>query len=288
MWCMMPSLILMAQEQTSGSVPKKNYLPEEGDFALGIDATPVFKYIGNMFNGNLDNGYNTFGGSPSIPTLNSPTVSILGKYMLTDEFAVRANVGFLIGSVTNRGYAPDDKAQANSLSEDKVVDELRTRSSGGSLALGAEYRKGARRVQGIFGASALFAFQNVDKKYTWGNAITEINQIPSANADMPGYTDHGYGKYRPLKDYNNNAAFYAGIAAHIGVEYFISPKIALGGEVSLTLYKKFGAKQYIISEGFNTTLNKVEERTDLVSPGNSEFHFGTENLGGSIYMMFYF
>ena len=35
---------------------EKNYLPEAGDMALGVNLMPVFKYAGNLFNGNTNNG----------------------------------------------------------------------------------------------------------------------------------------------------------------------------------------------------------------------------------------
>ena len=67
---------------------KKNFvLPQAGDISLGIDVVPMFKYIGNFFNGSTDNSYNSFGGAPifnSNPFVN-PSVSIMGKYMITDN-----------------------------------------------------------------------------------------------------------------------------------------------------------------------------------------------------------
>ncbi|MCB0380481.1 MAG: hypothetical protein KDD24_04440 [Flavobacteriales bacterium] len=32
------------------------YLPEAGDWAIGIDANPFLNYAGNLFNGNTGNG----------------------------------------------------------------------------------------------------------------------------------------------------------------------------------------------------------------------------------------
>ena len=73
---------------------KKNFvLPQAGDISLGIDVVPMFKYIGNFFNGSTDNSYNSFGGAPifnSNPFVN-PSVSIMGKYMITDNIAYLYN-----------------------------------------------------------------------------------------------------------------------------------------------------------------------------------------------------
>ena len=71
----------------------KQYLPEAGDWAIGVNVIPLLKHIGG-------NNNDTFGGGSSFTKDNSdfnliPDVSILAKYMLTDNIALRANVGFM-------------------------------------------------------------------------------------------------------------------------------------------------------------------------------------------------
>ena len=39
---------------------------------------------------------------------------------------------------------------------------------------------------------------------------------------------------------------------------------------------------------YNEALQRVEKRTDLVSPGNRGFYMATESLGGSLNFNFYF
>ena len=58
--------------------------------------------------------------------------------------------------------------------------------------------------------------------------------------------------------------------------------------LNLSLYYIFGTQTYVESEGYNATLGKVETRTDLYAPGSNGIYFGTESLGGSLYMTFYF
>lgn len=272
---------------------QKQYLPEEGDWALGIDVVPILKYIGNAFNGtDGSNGLNHVGGTPFTSGHFGnqglmPTVSIMGKYMLTDEWAVRANVGLMISSANDKAYSPDDKALlTNPFSEAKVIDGARYDRNGMSMLLGAEYRKGARRIQGVFGAGLLFAFQNSKETYSWGNALTEINQSPTSHAfaNMPTLPTG----YRALKQNGAGSDFYLGLTGSAGIEWFVAPKIALGAEVNLSLYYIFGTQTYVESEGYNATLGKVETRTDLYAPGSNGIYFGTESLGGSLYMTFYF
>lgn len=285
--CLFPAMLWAEDKE------QKQYLPEEGDWALGIDVVPILKYIGNAFNGtNGSNELSHVGGTPFTSGKFGgqglmPTVSIMGKYMLTDEWAVRANVGLMISSANDKAYSIDDKALAeNPFSEAKVVDGARYDRNGMSMLLGAEYRKGSRRIQGVFGAGLLFAFQNSKETYSWGNALTEINQSPTSHsfANMPTLPTG----YRALKQNGAGSDFYLGLTGSAGVEWFVAPKIALGAEVNLSLYYIFGTQTYVESEGYNATLGKVETRTDLYAPGSNGIYFGTESLGGSLYMTFYF
>ena len=67
---------------------------------------------------------------------------------------------------THKRYVRDDQAAVlNPLGEEKVEDRIRNNKSGVSVMLGVEYRKGERRVQGVFGAGVLFSFMN-NKRFT--------------------------------------------------------------------------------------------------------------------------
>ena len=287
--CLLPLMGVSAQEKA-----EKQYLPEEGDWAIGIDVVPLLKYVGNAFNGSQENEIESLGGAPFTKNNKNfrnrmlmPDVSIMGKYMLTDEWALRANVGIMVRSEYDRRYVKDDKAALlNPVSNEKVIDKAHHSRNGMSIAVGAEYRKGSKRVQGVFGAGLLFAFQNDKTTYSWGNEMTTINQNPSIAFDRNNETM--LGDNRILKNNGQGSDFYTGITGSAGVEWFIAPKISLGAEVNLSLYYLFGNQTYIESEGYNTSTQKIETRTDLVSPGNRGFYIGTESLGGSLNMTFYF
>ena len=57
--CLLPLMGVSAQEKA-----EKQYLPEEGDWAIGIDVVPLLKYVGNAFNGSQENEIESLGGSP--------------------------------------------------------------------------------------------------------------------------------------------------------------------------------------------------------------------------------
>ncbi len=297
-----------AQEQE-----EKQYLPEAGDWALGIDVVPVLRYIGNAFNGNTSNTYiNSLGGEPFVnqnQRFNDrklmPDVSIQGKYMITDEWGVRANVGLMFRSIYDNRYVQDDKAALlNPLSESKVVDKAHNWKNGMSVMVGGEYRKGTKRVQGVFGMGVLFAFQNNKTTYSYGNEMTTINQKPGESTTSSGITSgnmestlrpttsfdgvYDSNNYRLTKTNGQGSDFYVGITGSAGIEWFVAPKISLGAEVNLSLYYIFGNQTYEEREGYNAALGKVEKVTNLVSPRYREMYIGTESLGGSLNMTFYF
>lgn len=295
------SLNLFAQQDK----PEKNYLPEEGDVTIGINAIPFLKYLGNCFSDAGDNTINAkkIGGVPSVgfpvaPGLQNPTISIFGKYFLTDQTALRLNVGIGIGSKTQRGYVPDDAALvADPLSVAQVEDSYKYRSTGFSLAAGYEWRRGGKRLQGFWGGQAVVAYSNSKHFFNYGNAITEINQTPSQTStvwDNPvsGQTvptlNPDIGNNSRLLQQNDGRSWTYGVGGFVGVEYYIAPKIAIGCEMSLNLLWTTEGKSLQKSERFNPDFNRVEENVRWSEPGGSAFHFGTENIGTSLYVAFSF
>ena len=285
---MLPCATLSAQESGKCDKTKKVYLPEAGDWSIGFDAVPVLKYVGNLFNGTSGNSLESLGGQPITNHLEgyekgdiAPDVSITGKYMLTNEWAIRANVGFMVRTTLDNAYVTDDKAAAlDPLSDAKVIDQCKTSKNGASLMLGAEYRKGKKRVQGVFGMGALFGVKQQKTVYSYGNALTALNQLPSQAWNQ--------GDAYRIDSQKGASDVFVGLTGSAGVEWFVAPKISLGAEVNLSLYYVFGGQTWTTSTGYNSVLNKVEQKTDIVSPGSDYFGFGTDNIGGSLYVSFYF
>jgi hypothetical protein len=297
------SLNLFAQQDK----PEKNYLPEEGDVTIGINAIPFLKYLGNCFSDAGDNTINAkkIGGVPSVgfpvaPGLQNPTISIFGKYFLTDQTALRLNVGIGIGSKTQRKYVQDDAAlAADPLSAAQVEDSYKYRSTGFSMAAGYEWRRGGKRLQGFWGGQAVVAYSNSKHFFNYGNAITEINQTPSPSQTSTVWDNPVSGQTVPtlnpnignnsrLLQQNDGRSWTYGVGGFVGVEYYIAPKIAIGCEMSLNLLWTTEGKSLQKSERFNPDFNRVEENVRWSEPGGSAFHFGTENIGTSLYVAFSF
>lgn len=273
---------------------KKNFvLPQAGDIALGIDVVPMLQYFGNFFNGATSNSYNSFGGEPVFRSnpFTSPSVSIMGKYMVTDNIAARVNIGFLYSHYKDMQYSIDDAALlTNPLSEAEVIDKAVYNSSGASFSIGAEYRRGYKWIQGFAGLNFLYGFSENNYHFAYGNAITEINQSPTrydwgvGSVDVPSYWSNAY----LLDLYNESSNNFVGLGAHVGVECFFTSYLSIGGEVYLNALWEIGAPQYARIEGFNLVNNMCEERIETIKPGYKAFTFGTQNLGGKLYLSFYF
>lgn len=270
---------------------KVTYLPEQGDIAVGFDAAPILRYVGNIFNNTSDNGLDNLAGQAfSAQGLEyfaidgiTPDISIMGKYMITDNLAVRANIGVQHRSLTTNRYVADDFANIeNPLNESKLVDTRFDAKKGFSAIIGAEYRMGVNRIQGVFGGGFLFGRNSSKTEYRYANALTPVNQFPTTSLD-----DVAFGNYRKLNEVTDSNLIF-GFAANVGVEYFVAPKVSLGAEVNLSIYSVNGGQTYIETEGYNTAKECVETRNELVSPGDKAYVFGTNNLGGSLYLSFYF
>ena len=280
--------VVFAQENAELKTIPEGWTPQQGDIALGISANPLLNYAGNLFNGTQGNSLNGFGGEPIGSGLNfQPQYSIMGKYQVTDNIAIRANIGLLGYSEKLRTYVQDDKAvELDPLSNDKVVDVNSVKQNGASVAIGAEFQKRYRKIQGYAGASLYYAFGQQSREYTYGNAITELNQTPSSTQGN-AVVDF-LPAARTLKTYNAANANACGAVGHIGVEWFFAPKVSVGGELNLSFIHVWESQRIAKYEGWNPATERVEEYTRTISPGSSYNSYGTDNLGGNIFISFYF
>lgn len=285
-----------ADKPTPEDKGKKDYsswLPAQGDMSVGFSLDPLATFAGNLFNGNLDNTLEDLAGEPLLyRQLPNSCVSIMGTYMLTNELALRANIGFGYSLKQNNFFVPDDAALAfDDLSNAKVIDQMNSQILSGSFSAGIEYRLGKRLpIQGVFGAGLSYACGMSKSTYAYGNAITQLNQNPSMNSEMPA--TEAVTKYLPnarlLSVQSSDMIHMVGVYGSVGVEWFVTPKVALGANVNLGIYYELNPSETYVYEGWNTITEQVDQHTELVAPASHGFHFGTDNIGASLYIAFYF
>ena len=268
---------LPAQTKGNDSIPAKSkeLLPKAGEFGIGADVTPVFNYIGNLLSAAGTNSLN----------LSSPV--IYAKYYLTDMSAVRAVL--LVSPVNHKDlyYVRDDAAWfANPLSNAQVTDSRNLSSQQYFFSLAYQKFIGVKRIRGFYGVQVLGGFNYSKINYTYGNPMSEINPTPSS---VYAYT---VNNDRLLQSINTNG-FRFGAGGIAGFEYYVLPKLCIGGEVSLNLVYTQGGQ--LSSKSEKVIGSQVVTSDVAVSPGLSDFSIKTsrfvpngyeEQLG--FYVMFHF
>ena len=243
-------------------------LPQAGDFALGFDASPLLRYVGNFFSS----------GGNSAPILSDQT--IYGKYFLADNRAIRARLSLGLSNSVDKGFVTKDTNP-----DATVTDFQRTSESNVMLGIGYELRRGNGRVQGFLGGEVMLGFEGGKLKYEYGNRMDEDNKSPT-------YYDFGENwilNNQRVTESKFGNYFFGGLGAFTGVEYFFAPQLSLGCEVGLGfLFSTTGQSQ--------TTVEKWDmvddERKVQTLKGDS--WYDARYLGGGtyssarIFLMFHF
>jgi hypothetical protein len=278
--------ITFAQEvENNGSTPAlvskkgESFLPESGDWAISFDASPIFTYVGNAFNGSTNNY------APGVSWLNT-NQTIVGKYFLDDKTAIRAilRIGFA-NSKTKASIsdATVTTAPAYPATFPQVEDLLTSKSSFIGIGGGYEMRRGKTRLQGYYGGDAMLWISSSSYNYTYGN---KISATVSVNGNSTEFGDATYDNLRQdAFGYNGRVikekfgtTFGFGVRGFIGAEYFIFPKIAIGAEYGWGVgIQKSGKGEQEIESYNGTNVGKVNTET----PGSSQFGVDTDlNQGG--------
>lgn len=244
------TMLTSAQELTS----KKGtpILPSAGEWALSVDATPFLNYVGNIIGGN---------GANVAPTMNflSGNRTIIGKYFVTDTKAYRLGARLGINSTT----AKNELTDLPNYTEDIAT----TSSFDLGLTGGMEFRRGISRLQGYYGAEVGVAVGSGSTTFKYGD--------PSAPTS-------------PLQKSKNGFLFGLGVRGFAGVEYFVFPKISVGGEFGWGVAFTTVGKAINVSEAGGVVTENV------TNEGGSSFGMDSNNLNtifgpaGTLRMTFHF
>ena len=256
------------------------YLPVAGDIAIGIDAAPFFRTVGNVFYSNSNSGFNGLNNT------------IYLKYFIENDRALRAKFRFNVLQDMYKATVEND--QAIYLDPTNVnattVDSKATFSNDLSLSLGYEFRRGHGRVQGFYGAEVILGYLAVTDTYAYGNEITSANQNPSyhnfAIADgliLPTYA------YRATENKQGNV-ITGGLGAFIGAEYFILPQLSFGGEFSVGYTYSNKSQDVITGEFFDNAAGSIMEVQKRVKDSDvRNFRSGFRTVtGGNVFLLFHF
>jgi hypothetical protein len=187
--CALATTVATAQDMNS----KKGtpILPASGDWSIGVDASSLLDYAGNLMNGN---------NSAFVFDWQNPGV-ITGKMMKDDNTAYRVGLRLGFGSTTETnqevdfGGGPVDSA------------EVKVSGSNINLAAGLQKYRGQGRLKGFYGAEAAIGLSS--GKETWDGSDNGENYSAEVKA---------------------GSGFSFGVRGFIGVEYFFAPKMSISGE----------------------------------------------------------
>ena len=302
------AVVLGATSLFAQKLESKNgeaYLPASGDWALGIDATPFLNYFGNFIGG----GQN----ANNAPTWNFLTTNqtITGKYFVEDDMAYRASLRLGFGSnsekvmVADRSIDPTAPSTWPALAAE-VENKGKWSSMNIGLAVGLEKRRGFGRLQGYYGAELGFNLMSNGSKYEYGNALTASNS--AVNVDITAADDFGGNIISDVDGLGatNNAriteqksglGFGIGLRGFIGAEYFVMPRLSIGGEFGWGLvFMSNGAGSTTYETEGTTATGTIEQIETRTMEGSKSSTFGVDTdsnaslfgAAGSLRMVFHF
>jgi hypothetical protein len=259
------------------------FLPQAGDWAISLDATPWLNYLGNLASshGNV---------APTSSFLNS-NQTIVGKYFVDDHTAYRVlvRIGFNSYSQNNEISSSDT---GSSFPKAQVEDSRSISNHFIGLGFGFEKRRGHTRLQGYYGAEFMFYIAGSDTSYTYGNAYNATSDPNPTWTDWSSPGTPVTGLPRTIQN-GPGATFGINLVAFIGAEYFILPKIAIGGEFTWgILFHSTAQGSYTVEE--LNTVTGVDQKDLYKSGGNTSFSFDNginQSFGsgtGSIYLTLHF
>lgn len=194
-------------------------LPEAGDYAIGVDAFPFLNYFGNMLNGNTNN-------SPFGWNYTNSNMMITGKMFTSETMAYRAALRIGFGSTTMTNPVVDDVSTSTPVA--MTEDEMKASYNFIGLGGGLEWRRGKGRLQGYYGGMLMFGFGGGKTTYSYGNAFSATNTAPTTT------TDFMLGTSAPMSsrvtESKNGSEIMFGLRGFVGAEFFVLPKISIGGE----------------------------------------------------------
>ncbi len=247
--------ICFAQNLTSKK--GENYLPESGEWSIGLDATSTLNYVGNLFNAGAT--------APTADYLVANT--IYGKMMKSDNSAFRVTLGLNMSKNIDNELVTDLNSSASA--GDMVENKYSLGLTQINLMLGKEFRRGSTRLQGVYGAEAALGVTSQTEKWEYGNSAEDR----FATGD--------------LTESKTGLGFSIGLRAFIGAEYFVLPKISISGE--------YGWSVGFVTQGGGSitteTYDPFDDDVDTVtSDGASDSFFGVlnDNYGGRLGLHLYF
>ncbi len=206
-------------------------LPQAKDWSIGLDATRLIK--------NADFNFV------------STSQAITAKYFKDANTAYRIGVRIGLNSWTTKAMVPDRVAGTSSVIAYPAATTMKENtwkrtSSAIGLTFGIEKRRGVTRLQGIYGIEGGLYISGTKDKFSYGNKLnaTSSPQMvvdPKGDAMKSPYFGNAnnidtlpmiQGVQGPARitQRKNGISLSLGARVFMGAEFFVLPKMSLGGE----------------------------------------------------------
>lgn len=266
----------------------RQILPEEGDWSIAIDANPFLNYLGNFIGGVDANS------APSWNYLTSGQ-TITGKYMVSEEMAYRGTLRLGFTSAGNVVLVAEEGATAPTYPEvpSLVENKMKMSSTNIALAGGIEWRKGEGRLQGIYGGEVGIGLSSAKTSYEYGNEIDPAVGVNTSRDDFGtgNITSDTYFNNARVLETSSGASFGIGVRGFVGAEYFVLPKVSLGGEFGWGIVFSTSGSSKVTLE---STDGSIVGEQELEGSKSSSFGVDTDNVNtlfgpaGALRVAFYF
>src|ERR1043165_223551 len=262
-------------------------LPEAEDWAISMDADPIFSFVGNAFNGSTSNS------APGVGWLNS-NGTIIGKKFIDEKNAYRVLVRLGFTNQTSKNMVGDDSFTGTITFPDQppmVEDKFSTKNTNIGIGVGKEMRRGKTRLQGYYGADAMIWLSSSSTKAKYGNTMSATTAAGTTTTPQTTdwYDSNGNGSTTDVVTNTSRTVstksgmtFGIGVRGFIGAEYFIFPKIAIGAEYGWGIGYQMMGKGKSVTEEQGGTPNAVAE-VERETSGSSKFGFDTDINQGTIF-----
>jgi len=282
-------IIVVSNAQELKSKAGVPILPEAGDYAIGIDATPFLNYAGCFLS-------NAGGVAPTWDFTNA-FQTIKGKYYVDATTAYRGEIRIGMGSKTHKNMVVDRTATVApvfpalpTLKENKWKEGVTNIGIGAGL----EKHRGKGRLSGYYGAGIGIYFASSKDKFTYGNTLSPAGVPPvvvdatdDAFTGALNITTDTYGSAARITERKNGANITLNLGAFVGAEYFLAPKVSLGGEFGWGLGFGKTGKTKTTTESIGGTTPAVG--TQIIEGDKAGgLGFDTDNFGGTLYIMLHF
>lgn len=243
---------------TANAQEEKYYGGEKGSFAITVGADPVINFVGNMFNGTENNSLEGLGGT------------LAAKYLITDQFALKAGISFNNNKNVSFTFNPEDVDYKELIGKD--IQGNRTFG----LNLGAQYNfRPGKRLQPFVGADLFYGRYNsytTEKSYEaeyedqWGDEINIYDEI--------------YKESSPINT--------VGVVANLGVEFFFAKNFSISAALDLGLSSSTAKEVSKFKTDDRDYDNEYIETYNYKKKTNRYTRFATGLMNGNIAFNFYF